>query len=96
MDSRWTGTVTWQGVEKKEVRAQITATATIGNPYALYPRDFCLLKTYIRSPTQTGINVARDFVTRTCWAGSIIRRPSGVDQEDQPGASADPARTWGG
>ena len=32
MDYRWTGTVMWQGIEKKEVRAQITATAFVGNP----------------------------------------------------------------
>jgi hypothetical protein len=35
MDYRWSGTVMWQGVEKKELRVQITATAFIGNPYAL-------------------------------------------------------------
>jgi len=89
----------WQGIEKKEVRAQITATQVVvidnGSPYALPPRNLCLSKTYIRSPTQTGIDVARDFVTRTCWAGSFASRPSGVDQEDQPGASADPSRSWG-
>jgi len=32
MDYRWTGTVVWQGTEKKELRAQITATAFVGNP----------------------------------------------------------------
>ena len=32
MDYRWTGTVMWQGIEKKEVRARITATAFVGNP----------------------------------------------------------------
>ena len=32
MDYRWTGRVMWQGIEKKEMCAQITATAFVGNP----------------------------------------------------------------
>ena len=36
MDYRWSGTVMWQGIEKKELRVQVTATAFIGNPYALF------------------------------------------------------------
>ena len=94
MDYRWTGTVKWQGIEKTEVRAQITATAFIGNPYALSPWNVCLLKTYTNAPTQTGNDLARGFVTCTCWAGSIARRPSGLDQEDQSDGSADPACSW--
>ena len=94
MDYWWTGTVMWQGIEMKEARAQITATAFIGNPYALSPWNLCLLKTYTHSPIQTGINVARGFVACTCWAGSIAGRPSGLDQGDQPDGGADPARSW--
>jgi hypothetical protein len=40
VDYRWSGTVMWQGIEKKEMRAQVTATAFIGNPYALSPWNF--------------------------------------------------------
>ena len=46
------------------------------------------------SPTQTGIHMARSFDACTCWAGSIARRASRLDQEDQPDGSADPAHSW--
>jgi len=41
----WSGTLTWQGTdttrnERKEVRAQVTATATKGDPCAFFPMDF--------------------------------------------------------
>ncbi len=45
IDNQWTGTLMWQGTdttrnEKKEVRAQVTATASKGNPCALFPMEF--------------------------------------------------------
>ena len=51
MSKQWSGTLTWQGTdtarnERKEVRTQVTATATKGDPCAFFPMDFCQLKTY--------------------------------------------------
>jgi hypothetical protein len=45
MSKQWSGTLTWQGTdtarnERKEVRAQVTATATKGDPCAFFPMDF--------------------------------------------------------
>jgi hypothetical protein len=44
MSKQWSGTLTWQGTdtarnERKEVRAQVTATATKGDPCAFFPMD---------------------------------------------------------
>jgi hypothetical protein len=41
-DLRWTGILKWQGTdttrnERKEVHAQVTVTASKGNPYARFP-----------------------------------------------------------
>jgi hypothetical protein len=49
MDNQWTGTLMWQGTdttrnEKKEVRAQVTATAPKGNPCALFPVNLSLIE----------------------------------------------------
>jgi hypothetical protein len=45
MSKQWSGTLTWQGTdtarnERKEVRAQVTATATKGDPCVFFPVDF--------------------------------------------------------
>ena len=45
MTKQWSGTLTWQGTdttrnERKEVRAQVTATATKGEPCAFFPIGF--------------------------------------------------------
>jgi hypothetical protein len=45
MSKQWSGTLTWQGTdtarnERKEVRAQVTATATKGDPCAFFPMNF--------------------------------------------------------
>ena len=44
MSKQWSGTLTWQGTdtarnERKEVRAQVTATASKGDPCAFFPMD---------------------------------------------------------
>jgi hypothetical protein len=45
MNKQWSGILTWQGTdtarnERKEVRAQVTATATQGDPCVFFPVDF--------------------------------------------------------
>ena len=47
MNKQWSGTLTWQGTdtarnERKEVRAQVTATATKGDPCAFFSMVFLL------------------------------------------------------
>ena len=76
---QWSGTLAWPGTEftrneRKEVRAQVTATASKGDPCAFFSMGFfCRLKTYIRSLIQTRINMASSFVTCACWACSANR-----------------------
>ena len=50
MSKQWSGTLTWQGTdtarnERKEVRAQVTATAPKGDPCAFFLWILCRLKT---------------------------------------------------
>jgi hypothetical protein len=47
--SRWSGTITWWGTdttrnERREVRAQVTATASKGDPCVIFPMDFSLIE----------------------------------------------------
>ncbi len=49
VNRQWSGTLTWQGMdttrnERKEVRTQVTATATKGDPCALFPTEFLFIE----------------------------------------------------
>ena len=73
---QWSGTTTWWGTDTtrnktRELRAQITATAVKGDPYAIFLMDFPLVEDSIRAPAQTDVKVIRLLITRTCWASSV-------------------------
>jgi hypothetical protein len=73
---QWSGTITWWGTdttrnETRELRAQITATASKGDPCAIFLMDFPSVEDLYSRPVQTGVNVAGRLVTCTCWAGSV-------------------------
>jgi hypothetical protein len=49
VNRQWSGTLTWQGTdttrnERKEVRTQVTAIATKGDPCALFPTEFLFIE----------------------------------------------------
>lgn len=75
---QWSGAITWWGTdttrnETRELRARVTATASKGDPYAIFLNDFPLVKDlqYIRAPAQIGVNVVRRLVTCTYRASSV-------------------------
>ena len=54
---QWSGTLTWQGTdtarnERKEVRAQVTAIATKGDPCVFFPMDFVGPRLIITRPSR--------------------------------------------
>jgi hypothetical protein len=98
---QWSGTLTWQGTdttrnERKEVRAQVTATASKGDPCAFFSMDFCQLKTHIHALIQNGINMAKSFVTCACWARSVNGGVTRLDRKEQACGNAHPAYSWDG
>jgi len=75
MDQQWSGPLTWQGTgatlnERKEVCAEVTATASKGDPCA-FSCKFHSLTIRIHPPIQIGINMAESLVTCACWTCGV-------------------------
>ena len=85
--SQWSGTITWWGTdttlnERREVRAQVTATASNGDPCVIFLMDFPLIEALYPCTSQIGVNMAGRLVTCTCWASSANGQVKRLDQKE--------------
>ena len=83
-DLRWTGTLKWQGTdttrnERKEVHAQVTVTASKGNPYGRFPIVLLFIER---------LTFARPLRLATTWPSALLLAPAG------PAVSLEELQDW--